>query len=66
MKSRYIAVGDLVLKKMLQKANELHPNWHGPYKVVDEVVPDTYRLENLKGEPLSNPWNIDHLKKHYI
>ena len=65
VKQRPIAVGDLVLKKTWQKPNKLHPNWHGPYRVIDEVVPGTYRLENLEGEPFSNPWTADHLKKYY-
>ena len=38
-----------MLKKTLQKVNKLHPNWHGTYKVTKEVVPGTYRLENLEG-----------------
>ena len=66
VKSRPIAVGDLVLKKTLQKANKHHPNWHSPYKVTEEVVPGTYRLENLEGEPFANPWNADHLKRYFI
>jgi len=65
VKALPLKVGDLVLKKTWQKPNKLHPNWHGPYRVVKEVVSGMYRLENLERDPFSNRGNVDHLKKYY-
>ena len=62
--------GDMVLRNILQATKdpaqgELVPNWEGPYKVVRFSREGSYHLEDLNGNPLPRPWNVEHLKKYY-
>jgi len=41
------------------------PNWEGPYRVAENLENESYRLEQLSGEPILITWNVDHLKCYY-
>ncbi|KAL0411395.1 UNVERIFIED_CONTAM: hypothetical protein Slati_3729200 [Sesamum latifolium] len=66
VKPKNFQVGDLVLKKVeiSKRVGKLDPGCEGPYKVV-EVKKGTYKLQNMEGQDLSRPWNIQNLKKNY-
>jgi hypothetical protein len=68
---RDIKVGDLVLRKSAatDKRNEfgkLTPTWEGPYWVVEEMGPCTFRLTDMAGKPLKSHWNTDNLRKYFV
>jgi hypothetical protein len=65
--SRELRVGDLVLRQVLNRGglHKLSPSWEGPFKVTEICRPGCVRLATTKGEPLLNPWNIEHLHKFY-
>nr|AAY99339.1 pol-polyprotein [Silene latifolia] len=68
---RDLRVGDLVLRKSTatNKGNihgKMTTNWEGPYKVVEEMRPGTYRLTDMEGVPLMSHWNTDNLRKYFI
>jgi len=43
----------------------LGPTWEGPYKVVHYSWQGSYHLEDLEGNKLPHPWNVEHLKRYY-
>ena len=45
--------------------NKLTPKWEGPYRVIRVIRPSAVRLETEDGIPVSNSWNIEHLRKFY-
>ena len=49
----------------LPGTNKLTPKWEGPYRVVRVTRPGVVRLETEEGLPVSNSWNIEHLRKFY-
>ena len=59
--------GDLVLQRVqsAKNSNKLTPKWEGPYRVVRVTRPGAVRLETEDGVPVSNSWNIEHLRKFY-
>jgi hypothetical protein len=65
--SRELRVGDLVLRRVLNREglHKLSPSWEGPFKVTEVCRPGCVRLATTKGEPLPNPWNIEHLRKFF-
>ncbi|KAL2480424.1 Ribonuclease H [Abeliophyllum distichum] len=70
VKSPSFRVGDLVLRKVFLSSQEPSvgtqgPNWEGLYRVTAEVVPGTYRIEDLFGKPIPHPWNTEHLCRYY-
>ena len=70
VRPRSFLLGDLVLRRVFQNAQEpdvgaFGPNWEGPYKVIRVVRSGVYELENLGGRPLGHPWNAEHQKKYY-
>ena len=68
VRPRPIRVGDLVLKL---KANpevggKLSSKWEGPYEVVSQSRPTSFRLKTLEGAELQRSWNTINLKKYYV
>uniref|UniRef100_A0A2N9IEJ0 Integrase catalytic domain-containing protein n=1 Tax=Fagus sylvatica TaxID=28930 RepID=A0A2N9IEJ0_FAGSY len=68
--SRELAVGDLVLKKVIGSRRDaingkLGPNWEGPYKITSVVGTGAFRLEGPNNTPVKRLWNICNLKKYY-
>jgi hypothetical protein len=65
--SRELRVGDLVLRRVLNREglHKLSPSWEGPFKVTEVCRPGCVRLATTEGEPLPNPWNIEHLYKFF-
>jgi hypothetical protein len=64
---RELRVGDLVLRRVLNREglHKLSPSWKGPFKVTEICRPGCVRLATTEGEPLPNPWNIEHLHKFF-
>jgi hypothetical protein len=67
MHSRELGVGDLVLRRVLNREglHKLSPSWEGPFKVTEVCRPGCVRLATTEGEPLPNPWNIEHLRMFF-
>jgi hypothetical protein len=67
VQARSFVAGDLVLRSISKsdRPHKLAPQWEGPYVVSQVLGPGTYRLEEADGTPLSNAWNVEHLKKFY-
>lgn len=70
VKKRAFRIGDLVLRKVFPPTRDpgtgtLGPNWEGPYRVIAEIRPGTYKIEKLNGKMMPHPWNIEHLRKYY-
>jgi hypothetical protein len=67
MHSRKLRVGDLVLRLVLNREglHKLSLSWEGPFKVMEVCRPRCVRLATAEGEPLPNPWNIEHLRKFF-
>src|SRR3954468_1556604 len=58
---------NLVLRhvQLAKNHNKLTPKWEGPYRVKRVTRPGAVRLETEDGTPVSNSWNIEHLRKFY-
>ena len=65
--ARSLEEGDLVLRRVqsAKNSNKLTPKWEGPYRVKRVTRPGAVRLETEDGIPVSNSWNIEHLRKFY-
>ena len=71
VKTKRIQVGDFVLRKIeatgkIADKGKLGANWDDPFKVIRIIKPETFELEDMKGNKLPRPWNGDHLKKYFI
>ena len=51
---------------MGQEFQQVTPKWEGPYRVIRVTRPDAVRLETEDAIPLSNSYNIEHLRKFYL
>lgn len=61
---------DLILQKVVESMRDhnvgkLASNWEGPYRVTAMAGESAYYLENLEERPLSQPWNVQNLRKYY-
>ena len=70
VKLRPLAVGDLVLKKVLGITKnpawgKLGPNWEGPYRITLVAGIGAYYLEDLDEKTVFHPWNVNNLKRYY-
>ena len=70
VKSRPLAPGDLVLRKVLGTARnpaweKLGPNWEGPYRITSVAGIEAYLLEDLDEHVVPRPWNVNNLKRYY-
>ena len=65
--ARSFEEGDLVLRHVqsAKNSNKLTPKWEGPYRVTRVTRPGAVRLETEDAIPVSNSWNIEHLRKFY-
>ena len=45
--------------------NKLSSKWEGPYRVTHTLRPGAVYLEDEKGRPEGNGWNIENLRKFY-
>ena len=65
--ARSLEEGNLVLRHVqsAKNSNKLTPKWEGPYRVKRVTRPGAVRLETEDGIPVSNSWNIEHLRKFY-
>ena len=65
--ARSFEEGDLVLRRVqsAKNSNKLTPKWEGPYRVKRVTRPGAVRLETEDGIPVSNSWNIEHLRKFF-
>ncbi|KAG7579216.1 Reverse transcriptase domain [Arabidopsis thaliana x Arabidopsis arenosa] len=71
VKSRPFFVGDYVLRRVFDNkkeegAGKLGINWEGPYIITEVVRNGVYRLKDLEGSPVQQPWNVINLKKFYV
>ena len=69
VKSRPLAPGDLVLRKVLGSARnpawgKLGPNWEGPYRITSVAGMGAYFLEDLDKHVVPRPWNVNNLKRY--
>lgn len=60
-------VDDLVLREVVRKnrKKKFMPNWEGPYRITAKVGYGAYRLSEMDGTAISNPWNTNKLRKYY-
>ena len=70
VKLKRFNIGDLVLRKVTPAMKDptqgkLGPTWERPYKVVHYSWRGSYHLEDLDGNKLPHPWNVEHLKRYY-
>ena len=69
VKSRPLAPGDLVLRKVLGTASnpawgKLGPNKEGPYRITSVAGIGAYFLEDLDEHVVPRPWNVNNLKRY--
>ena len=70
VKLRSLAVGDLVLRKVLGNTKnpawgKLGPNWEGPYLITSVARIGAYYLADLDEKAVLHPWNVNNLKRYY-
>ena len=70
VKLRPLALGDLVLRKVLGSTKnpaweKLGPNWEGPYRITSVAGIDAYYLEDLDEKTVLHHWNVSNLKRYY-
>ena len=70
VKLRPLALGDLVLRKVLGTTKnpawgKLGPNWEGPYCITSVVGIGAYYLEDLDEKTVLHHWNVNNLKMYY-
>ena len=71
VRSRPLALGDLVLRKILGTVKnpawgKLGPNWEGSYRITSVVGISAYNLEDLDENIVPHPWNINNLRRYYF
>lgn len=64
---RSFNMDDLVLREVVQKKNKkkFMPNWEGPFYIVAKAGYGDYKLAEMDGTAVSNPWNASKLRKFY-
>ena len=70
VKERKFKVGDTVLRQVFHNTREpragaLGYSWQRPYQITEVLQSGAYRLADLAGIPIRQPWNAEHLKKYY-
>ena len=70
VKLRPLAVGDLVLRKVLGTTKnlvwgKLGPDQEGPYRITSVAGIGAYYLEDLDEKIVLHPWNVNNLKRYY-
>ena len=69
-KLRPLALGDLVLRKVLGNTKnpawgKLGPNWEEPYRITLVTGIGAYYLEDLDEKTVLHPWNVNNQKRYY-
>ena len=70
VKLRLLALGDLVLRKVLESTKnsawgKLRPNWEGPYRITLVAGIGAYYLEDLDKKTILHRWSVNNLKRYY-
>ena len=70
VKLRPLALGDLVLRKVLGNTKnpawgKLGSNWEGPYRITSVAGIGAYCLEDLDEKAILRPWNVNNLRRYY-
>ena len=70
VKSRLLAPGDLVLRKVVGMAKnlawgKLGPNWEGSYRITSIAGIGAYHLADLDENVIPHPWNVNNLRCYY-
>ena len=70
VKSRPLAPGDLVLRKVVGMSKnpawgKLGPNWEGPYRITSITGIGAYCLEDLDENVIPCLWNVNNLRRYY-
>ena len=70
VKIRPLALGDLVLRKVLGAIKnlawgKLGPNWEGSYRITLVAGVGAYYFEDLEEKAVPRPWNVNNLRMHY-
>ena len=70
VKLRTFLPGELVLRRVFGNTTnpadgKFHPNWEGPYMVVQVRTAGSYALSRPDGTAVPRMWNAMHLKKYY-
>ncbi|XP_058217932.1 uncharacterized protein LOC131328958 [Rhododendron vialii] len=60
-------VGDLVLRMVTEasKLTKLKDPYERPYRVVEKIGHGVYKLAEMDGTPIANPWNAQKLRKFH-
>ena len=69
VKLRPLALGDLVLRKVLGNTKnpawgKLGLNWEGPYRIISVAGVSAYYFEDLDERTVLHPWNVNNLKRY--
>jgi len=48
-----------------KKDGKFSANLEGPFIIWKDVGSETYKWEQLSGEPILNTWNVTHLKFYF-
>jgi len=70
VKLKLLALGDLVLRKVLGTAKnpawgKLGPNWEGPYRITSVAGIGAYHLKDLDENVVPHLLNVNNLKMYY-
>ena len=70
IKARPLALGDLVLRKIVGTTKNLSwgklaPNWEGMYRITSVAGIGAYYLEDLNENVVPHPWNVNNLSWFY-
>ena len=70
MKLKPLAIGDLVLRKVLGTAKDLAwgkfgPKWEGLYRITLVVGIGAYYFKDLDENVVPRPWNVSNLRMYY-
>ena len=70
VKLRPLALGDLVLRKVVGATKNLSwgklgPKWEGPYRITLAAGIGAYYLEDSDEKAVLCPWNVNNLKRYY-
>lgn len=57
--------GELVLRKVQQKAGKMAKNWEGPFRIEKGLNQGAHRLQDMDGRVYPRSWNADNLRKFY-
>ena len=70
VRSRPLAPGDLVLRKVLGTAKnpawgKLGLNWEWPYHITSVAGIGAYDLKDLNENVIPHPWNVSNMRRYY-